>query len=130
MTSSHIGSSFDDLLREEGILEGEPARPGSDEESTMTRPAIHPGAHIADELEALATSASTLARELGIPANRITGIIRGRSGITADTAIRLALWSGTSPELWMNLQKTYELRLAETEHGDEIRRSVTPRWAA
>jgi addiction module HigA family antidote len=96
----------------------------------MTRPAIHPGQHIADELEALDMSASTLARELDIPANRITEIIRGRRGITADTAIRLGLWSSTSPELWMNLQKNYELRLAETEHGDEIRQSVTPRRAA
>ncbi len=130
MTSSHIGSSFDDLLREEGILEGEPARPGSDEESTMTRPAIHPGEHIADELKALDMSASSLARELGIPANRVTEIIRGRRGITADTAIRLARWSRTSPDLWMNLEKNYELRLAKLEHGDEIRRKVTPRRAA
>ena len=57
----------------------------------MTRPAIHPGQHIADELEALDMSASTLARELDIPANRITEIIRGQRGITADTAIRLGL---------------------------------------
>ena len=96
----------------------------------MTRPAIHPGEHIADELEALDMSASTLARELGIPANRVTQIIRGRRGITADTAIRLARWFQTSPELWMNLQKNYELRLAELEHGEEIRRNVTPRRAA
>lgn len=96
----------------------------------MTRPAIHPGAHIADELEALDMSASTLAKDLGISPNRITEIIRGRRGITADTAIRLGLWSDTSPEFWMNLQKNYELRLTETEHGDEIRRSVTPRRAA
>ncbi|MDQ3539942.1 MAG: HigA family addiction module antitoxin [Chloroflexota bacterium] len=85
----------------------------------MTRPAIHPGEHIADELEALDMSASTLARELGIPSNRITEIIRGRRGITADTALRLGIWSRTSPEFWMNLQKDYE-----------IRRSVTPRHAA
>lgn len=96
----------------------------------MTRPAIHPGAHIADELEALNMSASTLARHLGIPSNRITEIIRGRRGITADTALRLGIWSRTAPEFWMNLQKDYELRLSENEHGDEIRRTVTPREAA
>ncbi len=96
----------------------------------MTRPAIHPGQHIADELEELDMSASTLANDLGIPTNRITEIIRGRRGITADTALRLGLWSRTSPEFWMNLQKNYELRLAEIEHGEEIRRSVTPRHAA
>lgn len=96
----------------------------------MTRSAIHPGEHIADEPDFLDMSASILARDLGIPSNRITGIIRGRRGITADTAIRLGVWSETSPEFWMNLQKNYELRLSENEHGDEIRRSVTPRQAA
>lgn len=96
----------------------------------MTRLAIRLGAHIADELEVLDMPASTLATELDIPANRIPEIIRGRRGITVDTAIRLGLWSRTSPEFWMNLQKNYELRLAETEHGDEIRRNVTPRRAA
>jgi antitoxin HigA-1 len=96
----------------------------------MTRPAIHPGEHISDELEFLGMSASELAKNLGIPTNRVTEIIRGRRGITADTALRLGRWFGTSPEFWMNLQKSYELRLAEAEHGEEIRRSVTPRQAA
>ena len=96
----------------------------------MTRPAIHSGQHIADELEAMDMSASTLARDLGIPSNRITEIIRERREITADTAIRLGIWSRTSPEFWMNLQKNYELRPSENEHGAEIRRSVTPRQAA
>jgi addiction module HigA family antidote len=96
----------------------------------MPRPPIHPGEHIADELEFLSISASELAKNLGIPTNRISEIIRGRRGITADTALRLGRWFGTSPEFWMNLQKTYELRLAEQEHGDEIRKTVTPRHAA
>ncbi len=96
----------------------------------MTRPAIHPGAHIANELEALNMSAAQLARELGIPANRLTEIIRGRRGVSADTALRLARWLGTTPQLWMNLQKNYELRLAMNEHGDEIARTVRPRTAA
>lgn len=96
----------------------------------MTRPAIHPGEHIADELEALGMSASQLARELDIPTNRLTEIIRGRRGISADTALRLARWMGTSPQFWMNLQRNYELRLAEQEHGDEIRERVRPRSEA
>ncbi|HYI24167.1 MAG TPA: HigA family addiction module antitoxin [Thermomicrobiales bacterium] len=96
----------------------------------MPRPAIHPGAHIANELEELNMSAAALARELGIPANRLTEIIRGRRGITADTALRLARWLGTSPQLWLNLQKNYELRLAIDEHGAEIERTVKPRLAA
>lgn len=96
----------------------------------MTRPAIHPGAHIANELEELNMSAAQLARELDIPANRLTEIIRGRRGISADTALRLAHWLGTTPQLWMNLQKNYELRLAMNEHGEEIARTVRPRTAA
>jgi addiction module HigA family antidote len=96
----------------------------------MPRPAIHPGVHIANELEELNMSAAALARELDIPANRVTEIIRGRRGITADTALRLARWLGTSPQLWMNLQKNYELRLAIDEHGEEIERTVKPRQAA
>ncbi|MGN6031672.1 MAG: HigA family addiction module antitoxin [Thermomicrobiales bacterium] len=96
----------------------------------MTRPAIHPGEHIADELDALGMSASQLARDLDIPANRLTEIIRGRRGVSADTALRLARWMGTSPQFWMNLQRNYELRLAEQEHGDEIRERVRPRTEA
>ncbi len=96
----------------------------------MTRPAIHPGVHIANELEELNMSASQLTKALGIPANRLTEIIRGRRGITADTALRLAPWLGTTPDLWMNLQKNYELRLAINEHGEEIARTVRPRVAA
>jgi len=92
----------------------------------MTRPAIHPGVHIANELEELNMSASQLTKDLGIPANRLTEIIRGRRGITADTALRLAPWLGTTPDLWMNLQKNYELRLAINEHGEEIARTVRP----
>lgn len=96
----------------------------------MTRPAIHPGEHIADELEELKMSAAQLAKELGIPANRISEIVRGRRGITADTALRLSQWLGTTPDYWMNLQKNYELRLAINEHGEEIARTVRPRVAA
>lgn len=69
-------------------------------------------------------SATQLAKALGIPANRLTEIIRGRRGITADTALRLSAWQGTSPQYWMNLQKNYELDLAERERGEEIRNTV------
>lgn len=72
-------------------------------------------------------SGSQLAKALGIPANRMTEVLRGRRGISADTALRLARWMGTTPELWMNLQRNYELRRAQQEHGDEIRRDVKPR---
>ena len=92
----------------------------------MARLAIHPGEHIADELDALNMSASELARQLHIPTNRLTDIVRGRRGISADTALQLAWWLGTTPEYWMNLQRNYELRLAEAEQGEKIRKEITP----
>ena len=88
----------------------------------MTRIIIHPGEHLADELKALGMSANELAKVLGVPTNRLTEIIRGKRGITGDTALRLGHWFGTGPEIWMNLQKNYELRLAEMEIGDKLER--------
>ena len=64
--------------------------------------------------------AAELARALNVPTNRITGILNGQRAITADTALRLGHWFGTSAEFWLNLQKLYELRLAENEKGAEI----------
>ncbi len=93
----------------------------------MALPAIHPGEHIAEELAELDISATELARQLGVPTNRITDIIRGRRGISADTALRLARWFGTSPQYWLNLQQIYDLRVAEAESGDEILATVAPR---
>lgn len=87
----------------------------------MTRPAIHPGEVLSDELEERKMSASELGRILHVPSNRISQIIAGKRAISADTALRLGHWLGTGPELWMNLQQTYELRLAEEEVGEEIR---------
>src|SRR5437016_7382073 len=91
----------------------------------MVRSPIHPGRFLADELEALNMSPSELARALHVPANRIYQLLSGKRAMTADTALRLSQWLGTSAELWMNLQKLYELRLAEQKAGEEIRRTVT-----
>ncbi len=88
----------------------------------MARLLIHPGEHLADELQALGLSANQLAKELGVPTNRITQIIRGQRGISGDTALRLGRWFGTGPEIWMNLQKNYELRLAEQEIGEALQK--------
>lgn len=96
----------------------------------MTRPAIHPGEILADELEELNISAAELARILHVPTNRITQILKGQRAITADTALRLGQWFGTGPELWINLQKSYELRLAEQQVGEEIQRSIQCRLAS
>ncbi len=87
----------------------------------MSIPAIHPGEHLAEELKALKMSAAALARQIQVPTNRITGILKGQRAITGDTALRLAHFFGTSPEFWLNLQELYELRLAEKKSGKEIR---------
>ena len=88
----------------------------------MARTPIHPGEILGDELEALGITAAELARQISVPTNRITGILNGQRAITADTALRLGHWFGTSAEFWLNLQKSYELRLAENEKGAEIRK--------
>ena len=93
----------------------------------MTRPPIHPGEILADELEELNMSAAQLGRELHVPTNRITQVLKGQRAITADTALRLGQWLGTGPELWLNLQKQYELRLAEQHVGQSIRQTIKPR---
>lgn len=92
----------------------------------MARTPIHPGEVLADELKALGMSAAELARTLHVPTNRITQILSGKRAITADTALRLGQWLGVSPDFWLNLQKTYELRRAEQEKGQEIKQTVRP----
>ena len=92
----------------------------------MARTPIHPGEILADELEALGMSALALAKALHVPANRISQIIAGKRGMTADTALRLSQLLGTTPGFWLNLQKAYELRFVEQESGEEIRRSIAP----
>lgn len=93
----------------------------------MARPPIHPGEILADELQELNMSAAELARLLHVPTNRITQILAGQRAITADTALRLGQWFGTGTELWVNLQKTYELRLAEQQVGQQIRSMIATR---
>ena len=88
---------------------------------------IHPGEHLAEELKALKMSAAALARQLKVPTNRITEILNGRRSITGDTALRLAHFFGTSGEFWLNLQKVYELRLAEKKAGKKIKTLPTLR---
>jgi antitoxin HigA-1 len=87
----------------------------------MARHAIHPGEHLAEELKELDMSAAALARRLKVPTNRITEIVNGRRAVTGDTALRLAHYFGTSAEFWLNLQKLYELRLAERRVGGKIK---------
>src|ERR1700757_1368733 len=86
----------------------------------LPRTPIHPGEHLAEELRELGITAVELSRQIDVPVNRVTGIIHGQRGITADTALRLGHWFGTTPQFWMNLQQLYELRLAENEVGKQI----------
>lgn len=87
----------------------------------MARTAIHPGEHLAEQLDELGMSAAELGRQLKVPTNRITGILNGQRAITGDSALRLAHFFGTSAEFWLNLQKVYELRIAEQKAGPTIR---------
>ena len=88
----------------------------------MARTPIHPGEHLKEALLETGLSAAELARQLDIPTNRITGILNGQRAVTADTALRLGHWFGTSPEFWLNLQSLYELRLAQREVGDRVKK--------
>ena len=74
---------------------------------------VHPGQILREEMDERNLSANALAQALDVPANRITAILNGQRGVTADTALRLSLYFGTTPELWLNLQQTWELRRAE-----------------
>ena len=88
----------------------------------MTRPAIHPGEILGEELVEIAVTPSELARQLRVPANRITQIVHGKRSITGDTALRLGHWFGTSAQFWLNLQSAYDIRVSEKITGAQIRR--------
>ena len=88
----------------------------------MASRAIHPGQHLAEELDALDMSAAELARRLKVPTNRVTAILNGQRAISGDTALRLAHFFGMSPQFWLNLQSLYEIRLAEEKSGRAIKK--------
>ena len=88
---------------------------------------VHPGEILAEELEELGLSANSLANALSVPTNRITAILKGQREVTADTALRLSRYFGATPQLWLNLQKTFELRMTEIESGQDIADRVQPR---
>jgi addiction module HigA family antidote len=91
-------------------------------------PPVHPGDVLRhDFLDPLGLTPHALALALRVPPNRITAILAGQRAVTAESALRLARHFGTSPGFWLNLQKSYELELAEREAGARIRAEVTPR---
>src|ERR1700692_2819511 len=81
---------------------------------------IHPGEHLAEELDALQMSAAELARKLDVPASSVRQILNGTRSITGDTALRLAHFFGTSAQFWLNLQALYDLRTAQEKAGKSI----------
>lgn len=91
----------------------------------MPRPAIHPGKVLADKLGDLGVTPTELARQIGVPPNRISQIINGKRAITGDTALRLGHWFRTAPQFWLDLQSTYELGIAERTAGTSIRNLPT-----
>ena len=86
----------------------------------MSRTPIHPGEILKNELDELEISGAELARQIKVPANRVSKIISGKRNITADTALRLGKWFGMSAAFWLNLQKSYELRQAQRDLGKEL----------
>jgi len=92
---------------------------------------MHPGRTVLEDvLKPLGMSVNALAKALCVPATRLNDIVRGRRGITADTALRLARYLGNSPQFWLNLQAVYDLRMADRWKGQNIRKQVIPRQAA
>lgn len=100
----------------------------------MSRPAnklraVHPGEILGEELRELGLTARAFAGALKVPHNRITAILNGQRGISADTALRLATYFGTEPQFWLNLQQTYDLKTTEASRGATIRKQVRPHAA-
>jgi addiction module HigA family antidote len=93
-------------------------------------PIAHPGRLLKRELEARSLSANRLALDLGVPSGRITDILNGRRGITADTAVRLGRYFGNRAQFWLDLQSQYDIAVVERERGEEIARRVHPAHAA
>jgi antitoxin HigA-1 len=97
---------------------------------TPSRVTTHPGEVLSEEfLKPLGMSVNALATALRVPATRIGAIVNGERSVSADSALRLARFFGTSPELWMNLQAMHDLTKARMENGKTIERDIRPRAA-
>lgn len=90
---------------------------------------VHPGEILADWMAEEGLSANALAKALRVPHNRITAILAGKRAVSVETALRLARYFGTSPDLWIGLQADYDREVAQRELGARIEREVTPRAA-
>ena len=86
---------------------------------------VHPGLILKDELDELGITPTEFARQIGVPANRISQIISGKRSVTGDTALRFGHWFGTDAQFWINLQAQFELATAAREKGEAIRKLPT-----
>ena len=94
-------------------------------------PPVHPGEILREDLiKPLGLSINRVARDLRVPVTRMSEIVNGRRSITADTALRLSRYFGSSPQFWMNLQAAYDLEVATRASAERIKRDVHPREAA
>ncbi len=88
-------------------------------------PPVHPGEVLAEDfMKPLGLSQYRVAKDIGVPALRISQIVNGKRSVTADTAMRLARYFSTSPDVWLRLQARYDLEIAQIEYGDRIEREV------
>ncbi|MEL7464872.1 MAG: HigA family addiction module antitoxin [Pseudomonadota bacterium] len=91
----------------------------------MFKRAMHPGLILKDELAELGVSPTEFARQIDVPANRVSQIISGKRAVTGDTALRFGHWFGTDPQFWINLQAQFDLATADSQGGEAIRRLPT-----
>jgi addiction module HigA family antidote len=122
------GASMDQIVMARAVS---PASRQADDEifhypDGVALPPSHPGETLADELAARGLTANALALKLRVPANRITDIVRGRRAVTAETALRLGRYFGTGAKLWVDLQASYDLAVAERDLGATIEREIDP----
>jgi addiction module HigA family antidote len=89
--------------------------------------AIHPGEILKGELEEMNLSTNAFAKALDVPANRITAILNEQRSVTADTALRLAQFFGSTPDFWMSLQSSYDVKITRAAVGKEFEKSVKPK---
>lgn len=94
----------------------------------MFKRAVHPGEVLKGELEEFGVSPTEFARQISVPANRVSQIISGRRAVTGDSALRFGHWFGVDPQFWLNLQSQFDLAAADKRVGEEVRRlPVAPR---
>ena len=91
----------------------------------MFRRVVHPGEVLKDELAEFDVTPTEFARQIDVPANRVSQIILGKRSVTGDSALRFGHWFGVDPQFWLNLQSQFDLAVAEGKVGDEVRELPT-----